>query len=113
MILDSLFTPAELSSFLAAAESSSAWEPARVNATADQSFLMLDYRSGERIILDDVELSARIFERIRPHLSELEEVKWGGGMAWKMFGMNERLRFLRYPVGGFFRPHCDGGKLSL
>jgi hypothetical protein len=110
MILDSLFTPAELTSFLAAAESSSPWEPARVNATADQSYLMTDYRNGDRIILDDVELSAKIFERIRPHLKELEETKWGGGMSWKMVGMNERLRFLRYPVGGFFRPHCDGGE---
>ncbi|ORY69140.1 hypothetical protein BCR35DRAFT_354690 [Leucosporidium creatinivorum] len=108
MILDSLFTPAELASFLAAAESSSPWEPARVNATADESYLMPDYRNGERIILDDAELSARIFERIRPHLKELEETSWGRDSLWRMVGMNERLRFLRYPVGGFFRPHYDG-----
>lgn len=110
MILDSLFTSAELASFLATAESAAPWEPARVNATADQAFLMPDYRNGERIILDDVGLATRIFERIRPHLSEVEEMKWGGGLAWKMVGMNERLRFLRYPVGGFFRPHYDGGR---
>ncbi|KAJ7487874.1 hypothetical protein FB451DRAFT_1000042, partial [Mycena latifolia] len=31
---------------------------------------------------------------------------------WRMVRLNERLRFLRYPKGGFFRQHIDGHYLD-
>ncbi|KAK4698830.1 uncharacterized protein P7C70_g7439, partial [Phenoliferia sp. Uapishka_3] len=117
IILDDLFTRAELSRFLATAEASTPWDVARVNATADIAYVDTSYRNGERIILDSEELSREIFERVRPHLAkieEFEEERWsqaaGGKKVVKkrMVRMNERLRFLRYPPGGFFARHCDG-----
>lgn len=31
-----------------------------------------------------------------------------GGNTWRMTRLNERLRFLRYERGMYFREHCDG-----
>jgi hypothetical protein len=73
------------------------------------------YRNGERIIYDSFELSEKIFEKIRPHLKDIEEIEQPAYLngvekavqKWRMVRLNERLRFLRYPVGGFFRGRCS------
>jgi hypothetical protein len=106
-VIDGLFTDEELARFLATAEASGPWEIARVNTGPNSSFLNTRYRNGERLIYDSFELSEEIFSKIRPHLSDIEEVKHPFGRK-KMVRMNERLRFLRYPPGGFFRAHIDG-----
>ncbi|KAI5474260.1 P4Hc domain-containing protein [Pseudohyphozyma bogoriensis] len=117
IILDNLFTRAELVRFLSTAESSvnGEWDVARVNATSEISFVDTDYRRGDRIILDSEELSEEIFARIREGLREVEEIEreeWSREgrrvVKKRMVRMNERLRFLRYPPGGFFRKHIDG-----
>ncbi|KAJ7594916.1 oxidoreductase domain-containing protein [Mycena floridula] len=113
-IMDGLFTDEELSRYLAAGEASAEWTSAKVNV-ADYAFLDTSYRKGERIILDDVNLSKEIFTRIRPYLHDIEEIQVG---EWteehgqrqvkkKMVRMNERLRFLRYHPGDFFQAHED------
>ncbi|KAJ7637251.1 hypothetical protein DFH06DRAFT_1219213 [Mycena polygramma] len=114
VVLDSLFSKSELSTFLAQAEAFSPWEVAKVNA-GPMAYTNTSYRNGQRIIYDSFELSEQIFEKVRPHLSdieEIEEVTYVNGQKamqkWRMVRLNERLRFLRYPVGGFFRAHCDG-----
>ncbi|KAJ6590698.1 hypothetical protein DFH09DRAFT_1358860 [Mycena vulgaris] len=115
ILLDSLFSETELSSFLAAAEASSPWEVAQVNAGA-HAYTDTSYRNGERIIFDSFDVSEKIFEKVRPHLKEIEEIERttyinGVGKAkqkWRMVRLNERLRFLRYPKGGYFRQHVDG-----
>ncbi|KAJ6492981.1 hypothetical protein C8R45DRAFT_825124 [Mycena sanguinolenta] len=103
------------SPFPSLAEASSPWEVAQVNA-GQYTYTNTSYRNGERIIYDSVSLSERIFEKIRPHLADIEEIEEptyinGADKAiqkWRMVRLNERLRFLRYPQGGFFRGHCDG-----
>ncbi|KAJ7152663.1 hypothetical protein C8R43DRAFT_1003214 [Mycena crocata] len=115
VVLDSLFSEEELSSFLAEAEASSPWEVAQVNAGA-HAYTDTSYRNGERIIYDSFGLSEKIFEKVRPHLKDIEEIEQptyinGSEKAvqkWRMVRLNERLRFLRYPKGGFFRAHVDG-----
>ncbi|KAJ6492993.1 oxidoreductase domain-containing protein [Mycena sanguinolenta] len=115
VVLDSLFSEQELSSFLAEAEASAPWEVAQVNA-GSHAYTDTSYRNGERIIYDSFSLSERIFEKIRPHLADIEEIEqpaYINGVdravqKWRMVRLNERLRFLRYPQGGFFRGHCDG-----
>ncbi|KAJ7637252.1 hypothetical protein DFH06DRAFT_1335930 [Mycena polygramma] len=89
VVLDSLFPKPELSACLAQAEAFSPWEVAQ--------------------------LSEEIFKKVRPHLSDIEEIEeityikgQKSMQKWRMVRLNERLRFLRYPVGGFFRAHCDG-----
>lgn len=82
LIIDDIFSPSELARFLGAAEASApaGWDVARVNATADIAIYDPTYRNGQRIIYDSEELSKEIFDRIRPHLSEIEvfeEERWG------------------------------------
>ncbi|KAJ7752480.1 hypothetical protein DFH07DRAFT_1031759, partial [Mycena maculata] len=115
VVLDSLFSREELSAFLAQAEASGPWETAQVNAGA-HAYTNTSYRNGERLIYDSFDLSEKIFEKVRPHLSEIAEIEqptYLNGVdkavqKWRMVRLNERLRFLRYPLGGFFRQHCDG-----
>ncbi|KAJ7788416.1 hypothetical protein B0H14DRAFT_2948901 [Mycena olivaceomarginata] len=114
VVLDSLFSETELSAFLAEAEASSPWEVAQVNA-GTYAYTDTSYRNSERIIYDSFELSEKIFEKIRPHLKDIEEIEQTtyinnqkAVQKWRMVRLNERLRFLRYPKGGFFRGHCDG-----
>jgi hypothetical protein len=81
----------------------------------------MSYRNGQRIIHNSFELSAQIFDKIRPHLSAIEGIQEPvsvylhhsnrhiqAGQKWRMVRMNEHLRFLCYPKGGFFRAHVDG-----
>ncbi|KAF7289820.1 P4Hc domain-containing protein [Mycena indigotica] len=125
IVLDSLYPKAEIITILdAPTQAGKEWDVARVNA-GTYEFTNTSYRNGERIIYDSFELSGQIFEKIRPHLSEIEEIeedvtvraknpatgrykKMPAKQKWRMVRMNERLRFLRYPVGGFFRAHVDG-----
>jgi hypothetical protein len=114
-VVDSLFTKEELSAILAEAETASPWVVAQVNGRTE-AYTIPSYRNGQRIIYDSHALSDLIFQKIRPHLKDIEEIEEptyvrGRGVAvqkWRMVRMNERLRFLRYPKGGFFRPHVDG-----
>ncbi|KAJ7243176.1 hypothetical protein B0H12DRAFT_1131235 [Mycena haematopus] len=114
VVLDSLFSNPEVSAALAQAEAFSPWEVAQVNA-GPHAYTNTSYRNGQRIIYDSFELSEEIFKQVRPHLSDIEEidvVTYVNGhkamQKWRMVRLNERLRFLRYPEGGFFRKHTDG-----
>ncbi|KAJ7243182.1 hypothetical protein B0H12DRAFT_837706 [Mycena haematopus] len=115
VVLDSLFSEPELSTFLAEAEASGPWEVAQVNA-GQYAYTDTSYRNGERLIYDSFKLSESIFEKVRPHLADIEEIEqttYINGVEkaiqkWRMVRLNERLRFLRYPKGGYFRGHCDG-----
>nr|GAT48992.1 predicted protein [Mycena chlorophos] len=132
LVLDSLYTRAECTSILSAPiDAGHTWDIARVNGRR-QEFTNTSYRNGERILYDSFELSERIFARMRPHLEEIEEIEEDvvlrvevnnpgrrssnnvkiksvrAKQKWRMVRMNERLRFLRYPVGGFFKQHTDG-----
>lgn len=60
-----------------------------------------DVRNNTRVTFDDVELAARLFERIRDHVPERL-------MGWVVCGANERLRFYRYQPGQRFAAHFDG-----
>lgn len=114
IVMDSLFSKPELSAVLAQAEAFSPWEVAQVNA-GQHAFTNTAYRNGQRIIYDSFELSEEIFKKVRPHLSDIEEITQTTFIKgqkvtqkWRMVRLNERLRFLRYPEGGFFRAHVDG-----
>ena len=64
-----------------------------------------DYRNNDRALLDDPELAARLFARLRPHLPE----QWvQDGARWRVSGLNSRFRFCRYRDGQSFTRHRDG-----
>jgi hypothetical protein len=95
------------------------WKPAMVNAGRNYEVLELDYRNSDRIIWDDHVIAQRLWDRImqaegmKEYFSVLEGEKYLavcgdsilGGDRWKVTkqGLNERLRFLKYGPGQFFR----------
>lgn len=60
-----------------------------------------DYRRSLRCLVDNKELSSELFRRVRAFLPDSVN-------RYKIVGINERLRFLKYEQGDFFLRHCDG-----
>merc|ERR1711874_366955 len=58
-------------------------------------------RNNQRCIIDSQEYAGLIWERIKSHLPET----WN---SHPVVGLNERLRFLKYSPGEYFKPHFDG-----
>ncbi len=58
------------------------------------------YRDQDRVIRDDPELAALLFERLRPALPD----RIG---ALRLSALNDRLRLYRYAPGQRFAPHMD------
>ncbi|KXX77683.1 Prolyl 3-hydroxylase 2 [Madurella mycetomatis] len=102
------------------------WGPALVNIGAGFEVLTPGYRNSDRIVWDCQEVVNRIWERcmqvdgddgeaMRERLSvvrgEERAITGGGwreeGWKWEFSRVNDRMRFLRYGKGGFFKPHCD------
>ncbi|EHK99079.1 hypothetical protein GLAREA_09125 [Glarea lozoyensis ATCC 20868] len=137
VILDNVINEAECNQLLHMAECSAGghlgdesvpdhgWRPAMVNAGRNYEFLDMRYRNSDRIIWDNQDVMQRIWKRVlqgkgmKEYFSVLEgkkykEVlgmksdKWGDRWLISANGPNERLRFLKYGPGQFFKPHCDG-----
>ena len=96
------------------------WIPAMVNAGVGREFLALDYRNSDRIVWDCSVLAERIWNRviqgdgIKEYLSALHGKAYfpilgdgptRRGERWIVTkqGLNERLRFLKYGAGQYFR----------
>jgi hypothetical protein len=96
------------------------WRPAMVNAGRNYEFLDTRYRNSDRIIWDNQEVMKRIWKRIlqgkgmKEYFSVLEgkkyqevlgmkAAKWGDRWLISENGPNERLRFLKYGPGQFFK----------
>ncbi|KAG8961305.1 hypothetical protein FRC03_005563 [Tulasnella sp. 419] len=128
LVIDNLFTPEDCKKLLAAAESSKEWERAAVNGPpgSGEGIVIASYRNSSRILYDDPELAGWIFEKLRPHLKDIEKEAgehhqrfgdrrakskprfWNfGDSKVRLLRVNERLRFLRYGEGEFFNRHCD------
>ncbi|EWC48786.1 hypothetical protein DRE_00091 [Drechslerella stenobrocha 248] len=128
-VVENAFTLKECNELLRIAEASAGgtWPIARINAGANLEVLDTSYRNSDRIIYDDQPLADRMLARIAPLIEKdiayLDPEDAGAGkgpLGWKgtaakrdghkfrMTRLNERLRYLRYPVSGFFRMHCDG-----
>jgi len=60
-----------------------------------------EVRNNTRVMLDDVERAASLWERVREHVPEKREGR-------RAVGLNERFRFYRYEPGQYFRWHYDG-----
>jgi hypothetical protein len=128
VILDNVLSPAECATLIQLAESSvapaargeggAAWSPAMVNVGAGFEVLTPHYRNSDRIIWDNQELVDRLWARClrapglgeRLALIEGEEGITGKGRrtwlpppTYKFARVNERMRFLKYGKGQFFR----------
>lgn len=63
--------------------------------------MMKDVRNNDRVISDDVELAAELWQSARDHVP-------AGFRKRNVIGLNERLRFYRYDPGQKFDWHQDG-----
>ncbi|KAH8822830.1 hypothetical protein DL96DRAFT_1469838 [Flagelloscypha sp. PMI_526] len=107
------------------------WQQAAVHygLGASSNYVDTDYRNSDRILRFDVDAANKIYEKLRPLLPELWEIrqteengeagKWSkivsrtrdtSNTVWKLVGVNERLSYLRYKPGHYFRAHCDGNQ---
>ncbi|KAI1270521.1 oxidoreductase domain-containing protein [Xylariaceae sp. FL1019] len=126
VVLDNVLSHSESAQLIELAESSvmdedkedgSSWRPALVNIGGGFEVEVPDYRKGKRIIWDTQEIVNRIWAR----LITVPEVKASlqtlpgaiSGMRiddnkYEFVRVNNRMRFLKYVPGDFFKPHCDG-----
>ena len=112
-VLRDFLTPAECDAFIAESEQDG-YEDAPI--TMGQAAIVIkEYRDNMRVMRDDPELAAKLFERAKPFLPETFS-EWdsdGPGQPKRKFlfhavGLNERFRFYRYDVGQTFNAHYDG-----
>lgn len=60
-----------------------------------------DIRNNDRVLWDDSEFAARLWERVAPHVPQDLNNRFA-------VGLNERFRLYRYDPGQKFAPHVDG-----
>ena len=100
-----VFSPEECQQIISHSETQGTYEAALVNVGGGQQISALDYRNSSRAIIDDATASLEIWKRIKD-VVDLTAV--GGSEDWRPVGLNERLRYLRYDAGQYFKPHMDG-----
>jgi hypothetical protein len=99
-VLHDFFSAAECDDAIARAEAAG-FEEAPIT-TAGGAVMAKDIRNNARLMVDDIDLAARLFERARPMLPA------NPLRAWEVVGLNERWRYYRYGPGERFAPHYDG-----
>lgn len=122
VVLDNVLDSEDCQQLIAAAEATTngEWERAMINIGGGRQELRPDSRNCGRIIWDSRDVVAKVWKRIE-HLPEVQEIVrlenvpkiFGNGPAkrgevWTFSRPNERMRFLKYIGGEYFRPHCDG-----
>ncbi|KAL8909077.1 MAG: hypothetical protein Q9207_000411 [Kuettlingeria erythrocarpa] len=124
VIIDNALTEAECADLIRAAEArtNGKWEQAMINVGGGRQRLITDSRDCGRIIWDDRDVMARIWNRVKDCVPDIWFLK---GMAHvtgygpvkrrevlAMTRLNERMRVLKYTKGQYFRPHCDGSYVT-
>ncbi|KAL2045185.1 hypothetical protein N7G274_002267 [Stereocaulon virgatum] len=124
VVLENCFTEAECQRLIEMAEQSSGgvWEEAMVNIGGGRQMTIKDTRDCGRIIWDDADMVDRIWKRVVGHVPEILSLKdqprisGYGPIRRKEFlqmsRLNERMRFLKYGAGQYFRPHMDGAYVT-
>lgn len=116
LTIDNAFSSEEVADLIARSEEVG-YELARVNIGSGIQREMTDYRNSDRCIIDDPAVAALLWSRIQKACNELDadEVErlnlqrlFQPKRGWYPVGLNERLRFLRYGPGTYFKPHWDG-----
>ncbi len=115
VVLDNVLSPHECALLVQAAEAQTngTWEPAMVNAGGNRQVLSLMVRNCGRIMWDSEDMVAKIWARIEDALPELQMLEgWAHvmgngpvyrGERWRVARLNERMRFLKYGAGQYFR----------
>ena len=127
-VIDNLFTECECNEIIRLASESTRsascpegqWARAMVNAGGGKETMAVDTRNCGRILWDSSTVAERLMARMRPFFEEggIAEIAnrpvvtmlgpARRGEVFRLSGLNERLRVLRYEGGDYFRPHCYG-----
>lgn len=107
MIIDNVLSPSECATLLSLAEASAGgrWRAATVNVGPGVEVLRRSYRDSDRILFQSSEVAERIWARcLRAEglLEGLPRQRELGG-EYEVAGLSEKMRFLRYESGQFFR----------
>lgn len=114
-VLDGVLSAGECGELVRAAmaQTDGEWQLAMINSGTDRQVVDLESRSCGRIIWDDPEIVSRIWARCQGLVPELHELKdkpsiTGGGplkksWSYRLTRLNERMRFLRYFDGNYFK----------
>lgn len=100
-VLDNVLTKAECEEWMRAAEQVG-YTDALIQSEFGEQVRNPEIRNGGRAMLDDPERAHRLFKRISRFIPSNPNKR--GAVAQ---GLNERLRFLRYFPGEYFKPHFD------
>jgi hypothetical protein len=115
VVLDGVLSEAECDMLLAGAEATTngEWERAMINIGGGEQALYEDTRKCGRIIWDDRDIAAKLWARVEAAVPEIHSLKaWpkvtGNGPykweeTWQVTRLNERLRFLKYVGGEYFK----------
>jgi hypothetical protein len=68
--------------------------------------LDVDARNSGRVMIDSPAFVSALFLRVKSQLPARHTDR--DGLEYEIVGFNERLRFLRYNVDQYFKPHIDG-----
>ncbi|KAE8133921.1 hypothetical protein BDV38DRAFT_257105 [Aspergillus pseudotamarii] len=125
VVIDNILTEEECDELIRLAEASTltpqsttpVWERAMINVGGGRQRLATDTRNCGRIIWDSPELADKLLNRLMPFLKELEIDRLenrplvtglaGRNKTYGLTRLNERLRFLKYEGGEYFKPHWD------
>jgi hypothetical protein len=98
-LIHEFFTPEECAQLIALTEEIG-YDVAPI--TTSVGFVVRkDIRNNDRLMRDDPELAARLWEKAGPFVP----AEW---LYWKAVGLNERFRYYRYAPGQRFVAHTDG-----
>ncbi|TFK27556.1 hypothetical protein FA15DRAFT_613665 [Coprinopsis marcescibilis] len=117
-VLDDVFTLDECKEFM---KLPAEWLPAGLSTSGPTQTVHRNFRNSDRCLVFDKRTADKIFERLFRLVQEIHEIAPTGGYGlitgkagrkqgptWKLVEVNERLSFLRYGPGHYFKPHCDG-----
>lgn len=102
--VDGLVSDSE-SAALIAATREVGYESALINVGGNVQMRDDSVRKSGRCIIDTPAFAAALWARLKPFLPASHHALGG---EWQPTGLNERMRFLRYEPGDYFRPHTDG-----
>lgn len=98
-VIHNFLTPEECANYVRVTEASG-YSAAPIT-TAGGFVMMPEIRNNERVMIDNRDWAAKLWNRAKPLIPS----PFKGHDA---IGLNERFRFYRYDEGHTFRPHIDG-----
>ncbi|KAI1439922.1 hypothetical protein F5Y02DRAFT_34570 [Annulohypoxylon stygium] len=121
MVIDEILTRDECADLikLVSPHDGAEWPPAAVTTYDGSQILDKESRFCGRIFYTSKELADRLLGRVLPFLpSEIVTLKDAPDITgqypvirretWRICRLNNKLRFLKYGPGQYFKPHCDG-----